>query len=240
MTKYFIGKKRPEFYQDLRVKADLGLHAQIAEKIQSSVPAGCSVLDLGAGEGAMTARLVDMGYQVTAADKDKDNFKSVVGDFSQIDFDRPDEVAQFVKDHEGNFDAVLGIEVIEHVKDQWQYVRQLIQMAKPGGYILITTPNTTSWLSRLIFFVTGRFHQFSDVDLTYGHINPISSWELKLILHELGAKEIQISGAGTLPAVYITGVNFPTISSLIMLFFRPFMRGSLDGWCIMATARKAK
>ena len=126
------------------------------------------------------------------------------------------------------------------VQDQWQYVRQLLKMVKPHGLVLITTPNTTSWLSRLIFLLTGRFHQFGDVDLAYGHINPVSSWELNLILRESGARQIEILCAGTSSPKYLTGFNKLTFLSLGMLLLRPFMGGLLDGWCVIATARKVK
>ena len=238
MSKIFIGKKKSEYYKKLLIKADLGLHDQIAMKIKNQVPPGGKVLDWGAGEGALSARISDMGFQVTSADKDQKNFKCKQAKFEKINFDSFEEISQFVIQHEEEFDAVLGIEVIEHVQDQWQYIRQLIKMAKNGGLILITTPNTTSWISRLLFFFTGRFHQFADSDLSYGHINPISPWELELILKELGAKEINILPAGTLPPIYITGFNKLTIINIFMLPFRFFMSGILDGWCVIATARK--
>lgn len=238
--KIFIGRKQPQYYNGLLIKADLGLHEQIAAKIKTEVPPGGKILDLGAGEGALSARLSDLGFQVTAADKDQENFKCTQANFSRINFDSPEEIAQFVAQHEGEFDAVLGIEVIEHVQDQWQYVRQLMRMAKKGGLVLITTPNTASWISRLLFFFTGRFHQFADDDLSYGHISPISPWELALILRELGANKVSISPAGTLPPIYITGLNKLTILNLLILPIRLVMSGILDGWCVMATARKAK
>jgi SAM-dependent methyltransferase len=240
MSTIFFGIKKSEFYKGLLIKADLGLHEQIAKKIQSEVPPGAKILDLGAGEGALSARLSDLGFQVTAADKDQDNFKCKQVKFSKINFDSPDEITEFVAQHEGAFDAVLGIEVIEHVQDQWQYVRQLMKMAKNDGLVLITTPNTASWISRLLFFFTGRFHQFADGDLSYGHINPISPWELGLILNDLGAKNINISSAGTLPPIYITGLNKLTILNFLILPVRLLMSGILDGWCVMATARKVK
>jgi cyclopropane fatty-acyl-phospholipid synthase-like methyltransferase len=233
----FFGKKKPQYYNNLLIKADLGLHDQIAKKIQTELEPNATILDLGAGEGALSSRLSDLGFKVIAADKDKDNFKCKKSDFFQINFDNPEELALFVKQHENHFDAVLGIEVIEHVQDQWQYVRQLMNMAKSGGLILITTPNTTSWLSRVMFFLTGRFHQFSDGDLSYGHISPISAWELNLILKELNAKEIKISPAGTLPAIYLSGLKLSFLS-FFMLPLRFLMKGIVDGWCIMATARK--
>lgn len=234
----FFGRKKPEYYNGLLMKADLGLHMQIAEKIKLMLKPDARILDLGAGEGALASRLSDLGFNVVAADKDKDSFKCTKSDFYQIDFDKPHDLNNFVDKHENHFDAVLSIEVIEHVQDQWLYVRQLTKMAKSGGFILITTPNTTSWLSRVIYFITGRFHQFSDADLSYGHINPISAWELNLILRETGAKEISITPAGTLPALYFSGIKL-SILSLLVFPFRIFMKGIIDGWCIMATARKS-
>ena len=238
--KCFIGRKSLQYYNGLLIKADLGLHEQIAEKIQTEVLPGGKILDWGAGEGALTARLSDLGFQVTAADKDQENFKCRQAKFTKVNFDSLDELNDFVEKHEGEFDAVLGIEVIEHVQDQWQYVRQLMMMAKQDGLVIITTPNTTSWISRLIFFFTGRFHQFGNGDLCYGHINPITPWELELILLESGASKINILSAGTLPPIYITGINKLSILNLFILPIRVLMKGVLDGWCVMATARKSK
>lgn len=236
--KIFIGRKKLDYYKGLLIKADLGLHQQIAKKVCEKIPVSGFLLDLGAGEGALSARLVDLGYGVMSVDKDEGSFKCKQAKFVHIDFDDPDEMANFVTEHENVFDAALGVEVIEHVQDQWQYVRQLMRMVKPGGMILITTPNITSWLSRLIFFFTGRFHQFGDGDLSYGHINPISPWELSLILHEVGAVDIHISPAGTLPPIYLTGFNKLSLISFLLLPIRPFMRGIIDGWCVIATAHK--
>lgn len=238
MKKVFFGKKKKEFYKDLLIKADFELHEQIAKKILSEVPLGGTILDMGCGEGALSERLSDLGYVVVAADQNADSFKSNKATFVKINFDSADEIGEFAMQHKGKFDAVLGIEVIEHVQDQWQYTRHLMSLAKKGGLILITTPNTSSWLSRLIFLFSGRFHQFSDGDLSYGHISPISAWELELILKYSDASQIEISPAGTLPPIYITGFNKLSFLSILSLPLRFMMKGIIDGWCIMATARK--
>lgn len=236
--KIYIGKKTAQFYKKLLIKADLGLHDQIALAIKDKVPSGCRILDFGAGEGALSERLFDMGYKITAADKDEENFKSKNCEFSVINFDQPNEVDAFALKYANQFDVVLGVEVIEHVQDQWKYVRQLMTMIKPGGIVLITTPNTSSWLSRIVFLLTGRFHQFADADLSYGHINPISPWEIELIMKEVGAKNIEIRSAGTLPPIYITRSPKLLLINIFALLLRPFSSGILDGWCVMAIARK--
>jgi cyclopropane fatty-acyl-phospholipid synthase-like methyltransferase len=237
---YFIGRKSPEYYKGLLIKADLGVHEQIAQKIQTELPKGSCILDLGAGEGALSLRLSDLGYQVTSADKDANNFNCGKSAFFCLNFDIPDEIIAFVAAHEVEFDAVLGVEVIEHVQDQWQYVRQLMKMTKPGGLVLITTPNISSWLSRASFFLTGQFHQFTNSDLSYGHINPISPWQLALIMQMSGAVDIKMTPCGTLPPVYFTGFNRVSLLNLIILPVRFVMSGLLDGWCVMATARKPR
>lgn len=238
--KYFFGQKPLTYYKDLLIKADLDLHEQIAEYIKNHVPATASILDLGAGEGALSARLSDMGYVITAVDKDAKNFKLKSVSFESVNFDSLQAMDRFVLDRQHMFDVVLGVEVIEHVEDQCRYIRQLLSMAKPGGLILITTPNTTSWLSRMIFLLTGRFHQFADLDLGYGHINPISPWELRLIMERNDVQDVSIFSAGTLPPVYVNGSIRLLILNILALLCRPFSSGMLDGWCVMAVGRKAQ
>lgn len=237
--KFFFGRKRVQYYKGIMIKADLGLHDQIAEKIKELIPCGGRILDFGAGEGALSERLRDMGYEVVAADKDSHNFRSMDGNFYEIDFDDAREVDGFAEVHSSEFDAVLAVEVIEHIQDQWKFVNLMLKMTKNGGVVLITTPNITSWLSRAIFLLTGRFHQFGDADLSYGHINPITPWELNLILEKSGAESIDIVSAGTLPPVYMPNLKTALVN-LLILPFRPMMKGIVDGWCIMAIARKRK
>lgn len=236
--KVFFGKKEAQYYNGLLIKADLGLHEQIAEAVVAKVPKGGKVLDLGAGEGALSDRLADLGYDVVSADMDRESFKSKKATFSHINFDRTDQLEAFVVKYDSSFDAVLGVEVIEHVQDQWKYVKQLVKMAKPGGLVLITTPNITSWLSRVIFLLNGRFHQFADQDLDYGHISPISPWELELILRACEAEDIKIASAGTLPPLYLSGSLKMIFLNLLALLVRPFSKGILDGWCVIATGQK--
>lgn len=239
MRRFFFGKKKPEFYKGLLIKADRGLHEQIAKKIAEQIPIGSKILDLGAGEGALTSRLLDMGYYIVAADMNQEEFKCTEAEFHQINFDVKEDIERFVADNLESFDAVLGIEVIEHVENQWEYVRQLKKMLKPNGLMIITTPNTTSWLSRMKFLLTGRFHQFSDKDLDYGHISPITPWELGLILKQECLSQISIEPAGTLPAIYITGLNRETLLSLMIFPIRPVLKGLIDGWCVLAIGRKS-
>ena len=194
-------------------------------------------MDLGAGQGALSQRLVDLGYNVISVDKDESNFKCRGAQFIEANFDELQDVESFVTKYENYFDAVIGIEVIEHVENQWEYVRTLYKMCKPGGYVIISTANVTSWLSRLHFLLNGRFHQFADPGLEYGHISPLTASECEHILERTGFKNVKLTGIGTLPPIYITSVK-SALASFVMLPLRLVMKGQIDGWCIMAIGRK--
>jgi cyclopropane fatty-acyl-phospholipid synthase-like methyltransferase len=235
----FFNKRKPAYYHGLRVKADPRLHEQVADRLATLKPAPAKVLDFGAGEGALSCRLAEAGYDVLAADIDQDAFRCPAANFVRLNFDDKQAVNRFAGHHQAEFDAVLGIEVIEHVENPWDYVRCLASMLRPGGVIVVTTPNITSWLSRFRFLFAGRFQHFGDAQLAYGHIAPISAWELQLIFERTGLAEVSVASAGTLPPLFITGLNRELLANLFMLALRPFLSGLVDGWCIMATGRKA-
>lgn len=233
----YFGKKKHEHYNGILMMVDLGMHEHIFREITKRLAPGAKILDLGCGEGALSQRLVDAGYGVTSVDKNPEYFKCNGSKYVRIDFDDGSQLSNFIVEHNSHFDAVLGIEVIEHVENQWEYVRGLHKMCKPDGWVFISTPNITSWLSRFQFLLTGRFHQFNDQDLSYGHISPLSQWEFNNLLSSVGFVDLHYRGIGTLPAIYITSLK-TVLASLLALPLRLFQTGYINGWCILAIGRR--
>ncbi len=219
------------------MRADLGMHKDIADRVKSVAQSGAKILDFGCGYGALSERLKDQGFEVFSVDMDKENFAATTN-FEQLNFNNSEAVRNFIQTHSEKYDVVLGIEVIEHVENQWEYVRDLKKLLKPGGHIVVTTPHTTSWLSRLTFLTTGRFYQFFDGDLSYGHISPLSPWELDLILKRSEFENIEMTTGGTLPPLYFANLKF-SLATVLGILLRPFMfKGFKNGWCLIATAKK--
>jgi 2-polyprenyl-3-methyl-5-hydroxy-6-metoxy-1,4-benzoquinol methylase len=233
----FIETKPLQYYKNIRIKADTGLHDQLADIVQAALPKGARILDYGAGEGALSQRLHDMGYEIYSVDIDQENFKAQTK-FEKLNFNAPDDVVSFGKRHKNEFDLVLGIEVIEHVENPWQYLRDLKDLVKPHGYILISTPNVTSWYSRVMFFFTGRLHQFEDHDHLYGHINPITEDELILICEKTGLVVDQILPGGWLPRLWLSYSPRVLFKNLFGFFSSFLMKGVFEGWCLIALIRK--
>ena len=142
-------------------------------------------------------------------------------------------VATFYKKHEKEFDLVLGIEVIEHLENPWEYIRNLKSLMKKNGHILLTTPNITSWYSRMEFLIWGRFHQFQDVDRSYGHINPLAIDEIEYICKKEKLEVIEVIEGGWLPRLWLRKSITQTLLNIIGFFFGFFMKGKSKGWCII-------
>lgn len=229
-----------ETYRGITIKADHVLHEQIAARVRELMPPPARILDFGAGEGALSLRLKDLGYDVHACDINDKDFKCKDSiEFLELDFNNKSEIDKFCNERQNKYDIVIGIEVIEHVENPWEYARNLQKMARKDGYIIITTPNITSWLSRLKFLMFGEFSSFSDVDYAgSGHINPISAWEMRIILGAIGLKDIVIRPAGYLPKIIFGRSWKMYVLNILHLILRPLMRGIRDGWCIMVTGRK--
>jgi len=107
----FLATKPIEYYKGIRIKADTGLHEQLADIILDVLPRGSRVLDFGAGEGALSQRLHDLGYRVYSVDIDQENFKAGTV-FKRLDFNNLAETMSFQAKHANEFDLVLSVEVI--------------------------------------------------------------------------------------------------------------------------------
>lgn len=71
------------------------------------------------------------------------------------------------------FDAVYSMDVIEHIVDTDLYINEMVRVLKPGGSLVITTPNIAS-LGRRLYLLLG-LNPFLEASLTFpawvsGHV----------------------------------------------------------------------
>jgi SAM-dependent methyltransferase len=106
---------------------------------------GDRLLDIGCGDGAYTTRLADGFNRVDAIDIQADRLtlfterikgspaahRITIGEMSATKLDYPDNT----------FDLVTSIEVLEHVDELDQALREIRRVLKPGGRFAFTTPN---------------------------------------------------------------------------------------------------
>jgi 2-polyprenyl-3-methyl-5-hydroxy-6-metoxy-1,4-benzoquinol methylase len=218
--------------------ADTNLHEQVFELIRSRIEKGRKILVLGSGQGAMDQRLKDYGYDVLSADIAEEDFKAGT-ELVVMDFNDFDKMNDFAIHHADCFDAVVSLEIIEHIENIYLYFDTIRSVAKKGGFLLVTTPNVRSWISRLTFFFKGELFSFSDKAFAeYGHLNPITESELAKVVERKGFGNIRIGPGGLLPKLWIVGDLKSMMVNSLGFIFRPLMRGRKDGWCIILQAEK--
>ncbi len=159
------------------------------------------LLDVGAGRGAFCKLLsewlgergIDPARHVQACDLHPESFELEGIDCAPL---AADGALPFAV---GTFDAVVSLEVVEHVEDQFAFLRELARVVRPGGRVIVTTPNVLSVQSRLRTLAFGFPELFDplplsggDVRLLGGHIHPISPYFLVLAALRAGLEEPEL------------------------------------------------
>ncbi len=104
-------------------------------------PAGAArVLDVGCGSGVLLARMQSLGWQVEGVEVDPDGVKAARARGVPVRLGMLEKQG-FPDNH---FDAVHSAHVIEHVYDPLSLLRECHRILKPGGTLVILTPNIAS------------------------------------------------------------------------------------------------
>jgi 2-polyprenyl-3-methyl-5-hydroxy-6-metoxy-1,4-benzoquinol methylase len=96
---------------------------------------------------------------------------------------------------DGSADIVAAVETIEHLENPRAFVRDLVRLVKPGGWVIVTTPNVLSWLSKLSLLLKGHFTAFGPGEYP-AHITPLLELDLQRIATECGLAEVQLRYSG--------------------------------------------
>jgi len=102
---------------------------------------GKIALDLGCRDGYWSKKLEELGYEVTAAD--------IESDYPKCQFINANKTFPF---SDNRFDLVWSTEVIEHLENPEFSLSEMKRILKPGGKIILTTPNSDVWLFRIFNF----------------------------------------------------------------------------------------
>ena len=109
----------------------------------------------------------------------------------------------------GAADVVTSIETVEHLENPRAFFRELARIARPGGLVVVTTPNQLSLLSKLTLLTKNQFNAFQEGPGLYPtHITALVEADLRHIAQECGFNgiEIEFTDHGRIP---FTAWHFP-------------------------------
>ena len=145
------------------------------------------VLDAPAGTGALAQLLKQRGHSVVALEIQPDLFEAKGVSLMLADLESPLPL------RDGSFDAAVCMDGIEHLENPYLTVRELARVLRPGGRLVLSTPNISAFRSRARFAFTG-FHNKGKTPLQeerpspLHHINLITFPELRYALHRCGLR----------------------------------------------------
>src|SRR5262249_26790293 len=127
------------------------------------------------------------------------------------------------------YNAVVALEVIEHLENPWHFARQCAAALRPGGLAVISTPNIESSRSRLEFLLRGEFRFFKQKDYEeVGHITSLTARQIGRVFAQAGMDLVE-----RLPSRH-KGIRKPTsprkaLQAALYALSYPFMRGEKRG-----------
>ncbi|MBN1383295.1 MAG: class I SAM-dependent methyltransferase [Elusimicrobia bacterium] len=178
------------------------------------------ILDAPAAEGYGSQKLKELNFEVYACDINEKDFKLKGVNFKKADLNRE---FPYPKDF---FDYVYCIEGIEHLENPFHLLREFSRVTKPGGKIIISTPNILSVYGRLRYLFLG-YPDYAQTKLNMPwegspleqHIHCVPFPELNYILNSQGFVLETVSTNTSVFKYYWSGFFKRIAASLVMFFF---------------------
>jgi 2-polyprenyl-3-methyl-5-hydroxy-6-metoxy-1,4-benzoquinol methylase len=153
------------------------------------------LLDLGCGNGALTGRLREAGWDVTGVEGTASGLERARRCFPDITFVAHDLTEPLPDALRHRFDVVVSAEVIEHLFLPRELFARAREALGPAGHLVVTTPYHGYW-KNLALAVTGRLDHHHQPQADYGHIKFFSGPALQAMAAECGFRPVSLIRAG--------------------------------------------
>jgi len=144
------------------------------------VVSGGVLVEVGAGEGYGSALFARRAERVVALDYDQLAISHLAAQYPDVEAVRGNLASIPIASQIA--DTVASLQVIEHVWDHPQFVRECARILKPGGQLLVTTPNRLTFSPGL------------DKPVNPFHTHEFTAWELSSLVAHNGLAVMGVQG----------------------------------------------
>jgi len=178
------------------------IYRMVAEAIGPRHPGGGTLVDVGCGSGRLWPFVRGRFDRYVGVDAVRYDGFPEDGEFVAADLDAPPLPLDA-----GCADVAVAVETIEHLENPRALVRALARLARPGGWVIVTTPNQLSLLSRATLLARGEHNAFRDGSYP-AHITALLEVDLRRIAAECGLVDVDVAYSGN-GRLALTGAHYP-------------------------------
>jgi 2-polyprenyl-3-methyl-5-hydroxy-6-metoxy-1,4-benzoquinol methylase len=177
---------------------DRAIYLQVVRRLAQFAP-GKQIFEIGCGNGQTARRLCDAGFQVCAIEHATSGVEQarMAAPTARIECGSAyDDLSAAY----GQFDAVVSIEVIEHLYDPRTFARRVSELLRPGGIALISTPYHGFW-KNLAVVLSGRYEHHHNPLWDHGHIKFFTPKSLQALFAEQQMPMLSLDRIGRIPVL---------------------------------------
>lgn len=163
-------------------------------------PAGRSLLDIGCGNGALTAKMAAAGFRASGVDSEVSGIERARAGFPTIEFALQDVSEPLPEALRDRFDVVVTAEVIEHLFLPRQLFARAREALTPNGVLVVTTPYH-GYVKNLMIAAFNQFDDHVGALGDYCHIKFFSRKTLGEMARQCGFEPVRWDMAGRIPPI---------------------------------------
>lgn len=107
------------------------------------LPRKQKILEVGCGSGCFLKLAQAQGHDVRGLDINETAVAAAKGDGLRVDCE---ELSEYAKEREAQYDCLCAFQLLEHLQDPLEFLQDALKVVKPGGLLLLATPNAESFL----------------------------------------------------------------------------------------------
>ncbi|QLH21548.1 bifunctional 2-polyprenyl-6-hydroxyphenol methylase/3-demethylubiquinol 3-O-methyltransferase UbiG [Streptomyces sp. Rer75] len=175
----------------------------LAHALRTDGDTAATILDIGCGDGTAAATALPFlrGHRLIGVDWSQDALRRAAPRLPVVRGELTDGGLPFA---DGSADACVFSEVVEHLVDPDAALDEIRRVLRPGGHLLLSTPNLAAWYNRGLL-LAGVQPVFSEVSLrgihgrpgreVVGHLRLYTARALRGFLTASGFEVVRLTGA---------------------------------------------